>query len=276
MSSWPAISALASPLSQVDDLARIARQAVGAEEGALPLRDACDAAKVSVEVRPLTLGQKRHRAMLVPTDKGFRATVDRVLWEQAKQADWGRHRLRFVLAHELGHTFFYRTGNPPKRERPADREEEQFCHHFANSLLVPPAAARRAPLEPEGLFALAGRFDVSLQVAAWAITRARPSVTLLWLRRAPHPTNGGQETMRVEWGASLERFIAVGESLKSPLAQLSPGEHDESTELLHLAGRRETTRIRAWRLSSAMLAIVTPEESESTPPTLRSQQAAFF
>lgn len=276
MSGWPEISPLSPPLSQVDELAGIARHAAGADEGPLPLREACRAAMVTVEARPLTLGRERHTAMLVPTNKGFRATIDQTLWEQAKQVDWGRHRLRFVLAHELGHTLFYRAGSPPKRERPADREEERFCHHFANSLLVTSAAAREAALEPEGLFALAGRFDVSLQVAAWAIARARPSVTVLWLRSAPHPSRGGLETMRVEWGASSKRFIAVGESLKSPLAQLSPGEQDESTELLRLAGRRERTHIRAWRFSSAMLAIVTPEEDEDAPSPPARQQVALF
>jgi hypothetical protein len=207
----------------------------------------------------LGVGQHRHTAMLVPTHDGFRAVVDSALWQRAREAEGGRRRLRFVLAHELGHTFFYRPGRPPTRSLAPDRLEERFCHRFATSLLVPPIAARQATLDPRGLYGLAGRYDVSRRVAAWAIARARPSVTLLWLRHAPHPVRGGLETMRVEWDADAsERFIAWGESFKSPLAELAPGQHGQTTQTLRLAGREEAVSIDAWRFASSMLAVIQP------------------
>jgi len=132
---------------------------------------------------------------------------------------------------------------------------------LATSLLVPPIAAGQATLDPRGLYGLASRYDVSSRVAAWAIARARPSVTLLWLRHAPHPVRGGLETMRVEWGAS-ERFVARGESFKSPLAELGPGERGHATQTLRLAGREEAVGIDAWRFdTSTMLAVIQPSSS---------------
>jgi hypothetical protein len=198
--------------------------------------------------------------MLVPAQDGFRATVEADLWERAKREDSARHRLRFVLAHELGHTLFYSPGQPPARIAPPDGEEEKFCHDFANALLVPPKVAASTSLDPEGLFALMGRFDVSRQVAAWAMARSQAPISVLWLCKAPHPVRGGQEAMRVDWSAST-RFIARGESFKSPLAELMPGQHGEATEKLRLAGREEMAHVKVWRLTHAMLAVVTPAES---------------
>jgi len=223
--------------------------------------------------RRLAVGERHHTAMLVPTSDGFHAVVDDQVWKRAAESASGRQRLRFVIAHELGHTFFYRPGSPPTRRQPPDRLEERFCHRFATSLLVPPPAARQASLEMAGLQALARSYDVSPRVAAWAIARAQPSVMLLWLRRSPHPVRGGNEAMRVEWGAS-ERFIARGESLKSELAKLAPGEHGESTEMLHLAGRQELVHIQAWRFASSMFLVVRPSAASSE--TVAATQLALF
>ena len=79
--------------------------------------------------------------------------------------------------------------------------------------------------------------------------------------------------MRVEWGAS-ERFIARGESLKSELAKLAPGEHGESTEMLHLAGRQELVHIQAWRFASSMFLVVRPSAASSE--TVAATQLALF
>jgi IrrE N-terminal-like domain len=222
MSAWPTLD-LAPRLSQADELASLARAAVVEEAHVLALREACVAARVRVLRRTLKVGERRHRAMLVPVIEGFHAIVDSLLWTRAASGDRGRRRLRFVLAHELAHTFFYRPGRPPSRTSSPDRFEEEFCHRFATLLLVPQNAARAAHVDPRGLHALAGHYDVSVRVAAWAIARTRPALSLLWLRRAPHPLRGDSEAMRVAWSAS-QRFIPPGESLKSDLADLAPGE----------------------------------------------------
>jgi hypothetical protein len=205
----------------------------------------------------LDVGDRRHTAMLVPAADGFRVLVDPQLWERSTSDTHLRRRLRFVVAHELGHTLFYRRGRPPKRTRPADRSEEGFCHRFAGALLVPPSAAREIPLDPPGLYALSDRYDVSVPVVARAVARVNPGLTILRLTRAPHPTRGGEVTMRVQWGAS-DRYIAVGESFKSPLAELAPGDFAWSVERLLLSGRTEEVEVAAWRDANAMFAFIRP------------------
>jgi hypothetical protein len=271
--AWPQLMGVGR-IADVEHLAQAARYAAGCPDGPLLLRQACEAATVRVRPDSLDVGRRRHTAMLVPTAEGFQVVIDRVLWEQAKREQGGRHHLRFVLAHELGHTLFYRPGRPPTRTRPADRSEERFCQRFAGELQVPRAAARDAALTPNGLHALAGEHDVSRRVAAWAIARARPEVTMLWLRRAAHPTRGDQETMRVQWGAS-HRFVAPGESFKSTLARLAPGEHGEAVEDLRLAGRRERVHVKAWRFASAMLAVIFPSAVHAEAEARREQLPLF-
>lgn len=218
------------------------------------MRDACRAAGVSVTRRPLNVGDGRHTAMLVPTSRGFTAAVDSRLWDRALTAAAARRHVRFVLAHELAHTFFYEPGSPPSRRSAPDRLEESFCHHFATLLLVPRSAAQAASLEPEGLYALAGRYDVSRQVAAWAIVRGKPGVSIMMFRRGEHPSRGGADAMRLSWGAS-QHFLARGESFKSPLAELAPGERGGCSQRLRLGGRDRDVDIVAWRLANCMFVI---------------------
>ena len=54
---------------------------------------------------------------------------------------------RARLAHELGHTFFYRwplQGEPPRRAVPGTPAEEVFCDAFATELLAPKGAVENA------------------------------------------------------------------------------------------------------------------------------------
>jgi hypothetical protein len=55
---------------------------------------------------------------------------------------------RFRLAHEIGHSFFYRvkdvSGNAPTRSGPPSTTEERFCDRFADALLVPAETASLA------------------------------------------------------------------------------------------------------------------------------------
>lgn len=254
-----------------------ARAAIAPSDRPLALREACEAARVRVLSRALTIGRHRRTAMLVPTREGFNALVDSLVWQRASARPNGRRRLRFVLAHELGHTFFYRPGRPPTRNQRPDRLEERFCHRFATSLLVPLAAARRAPLDSQGLHGLAARFDVSLAVSAWAATRAHPDVSIVWLRHSPHPHRGGAETMRVQWAAG-SRFIPRGESLKSDLASLAPGDTARTAERLRLGGRHHHVDLAAWRFASAMLLVMHHRAEETSPhtPDVSSTQLALF
>ncbi|TML00275.1 MAG: hypothetical protein E6G34_01950 [Actinobacteria bacterium] len=218
------------------------------------MRDACRAARVGVVRRLLNVGSAQHTAMLVPTQRGFNAVVDSRLWARAAEADGARRHMRFVLAHELAHTFFYEPGPPPTRASRPDHLEERFCHHFATLLLVPSPAARSAPPEPNGLWELVARYDVSQQVAAWAVARARADRSILMFRRGVHPRGGGREAMRLVWGAS-QHFLARGESFKSVLADLTPGEHGSCSQRLRLGGRDHDVDLDAWRFPSSMLVV---------------------
>jgi hypothetical protein len=235
------------------------RDGLVSEQQPVAMRAACDAAQVSVRRRTLKVGRARHVAMLVPTRNGFTALVDAELWDRAAEVEAARRHLRFVLAHELAHTLFYEPGSPPSRPSVPDAAEERFCDGFATFLLVPARAAGEVSLDPTGLRGLAKRFDVSLRVAAWAISRTRPEVSILEFRRSEHP-GGGREAMRLRWGAS-RHFLARGESLKSSLAELAPGERGSCVQRLRLGGREHDLELRAWRQTSSLLVFATKHES---------------
>lgn len=98
-----------------------------------------------------------------------------------------RHRLRFRIGHELGHTFFFerREDAGPKRVRPWTVGEEGWCDEFARALLIPPGSAKRLPAIADSVFELQSRFDVSLEVAARALSAAHPRLDLaLWFWQA--------------------------------------------------------------------------------------------
>jgi hypothetical protein len=87
-----------------------------------------------------------------------------------------RHRLRFRVAHEVAHSFFYRrTGDVARRQRRSSPGEERFCDLFASALLVPPAAVLRRPARAASVIALHEHYDVSVEVAARALAQARPN-----------------------------------------------------------------------------------------------------
>ena len=111
------------------------------------------------------------------------------------------------------------------------------------------------PLTPQGLYALAGRYDVGVTTAAWAVVRSRPDISIVWLRHSPHPRTGDREAMRVQSAAST-RFFARGESLKSPLAELAPGESARCEQELQIAGRSELVSAEAWRLRYGRMLLV--------------------
>jgi hypothetical protein len=255
MASLATLSATGPGLAQAPTLAQRVRRSLVPDDEAVRVGKACRLAGVQMLRRLLRVGTTQRTAMLVPAADGFRAVIDPQLWEQAQRNTVARRRLRFVLAHELGHTYFYEPGAPPRRTRPADRREEGFCNRFATSLLVPPEVAATIDVDLAGLNALARDYDVSVHVAARAVAEAQPGLSVLMLRHAPHPHRGGEEAMRTTWGAS-RRFIAHGESFKSSLADLRPGESGVSSEVLCLSGRRRPVDIQAWRFQTSMLAIV--------------------
>jgi hypothetical protein len=106
------------------------------------------------------------------------------------------HRLRFRVAHEIGHSFFYdRSQGRPRRLALNSDDQERWCDRFASALLLPPEVVLRAAPVPQAIIALHRRYDVSMHVAARAVGRMHRDrfVALLVARgeRAPY--------VRVQW-----------------------------------------------------------------------------
>jgi hypothetical protein len=260
MSTWPPPIVDANPnLLDPRRVGLLARAAVASVDKPVRLNDACRLAQASVRVEEIRVSGRSRQAMLIPADPGFTILLNPLSRGRPSPRCW----TRFVLAHELGHTFFYRPGRRPTRVHRPGVAEESFCHRFAVSLLVPAVVAERTPLTPGGLLGLGDRYEVPLFVAAMAMLHRRSHTSILWLRHRPHPRTGDCETMRVQWSAGA-RFFARGESLKSRLATLEPGEHAVSDEELCIAGRRERLVVEAWHLKSGSMMAVLRHNATAT------------
>lgn len=112
-------------------------------------------------------------ALLIPTSVGsFRVVVDPRL--SVRQYWWASSTpsaalltsvIAFRVAHEIGHTFFFAPGRPPRRRTPVTPEEEDFCDRFAAALLVRDDRRPDATLIAE----IAQRFGGNIELAAlWA------------------------------------------------------------------------------------------------------------
>ena len=111
-----------------------------------------------------------------------------------------RHRLRFRVGHELGHTFFYerRKGESPRRARRWTKGEEEWCDEFARQLLVPATSAEALPATADSVFRLQSKFDVSLEVAARALASAHGKATVaIWFW--PPDAEELQESLLRQW-----------------------------------------------------------------------------
>jgi hypothetical protein len=136
----------------------------------------------SVAEADLKADQGGHEALMFPGVDGLL----HIRVDARPKAGWGtecaelrtetrRHRLRFRVAHEVAHSFFYlRTGDVARRQRSSSPGEERFCDLFASALLVPPAAVLRRPARAASVIALHEHYDVSVEVAARALAQARP------------------------------------------------------------------------------------------------------
>jgi IrrE N-terminal-like domain len=130
----------------------------------------------------------------------------------ALREELARHRLRFRVAHEVGHSFFYdRSGPRPRRLAPNSAAQERWCDRFASALLLPPLVVSRASPTCETLLDLHRKFDVSLQAAARALARVqRERFVAVLVARGRRPP-----FVRVQWqkshGGPMDRWWAAGE-----------------------------------------------------------------
>ncbi len=214
--SWPAVT-----LEEVDiGVARpLASQVRGAVDGgfgsrpyAVSLKRVCEAGLFRV-VRTTRSGERD--AYLVPRST---AGFDVVVRDGAERTrSLARRRLRFALAHEVGHSFFFN-----RRMVPHDRtcewtdSEELFCNRFASELLVPSAEVADLSWTPGSLRLIRDRYDVSLQAAAMSAVAHHPGAVAVALREMDHPTKG--PALRIGWKAG-EPFLPERARLGSLVAE---------------------------------------------------------
>jgi hypothetical protein len=89
------------------------------------------------EITTLRAAEGGIEACTVPSsDHGFHFMVDDRMAGHPESGSGEQSPLAtFRLAHEVGHTLFYRQGSPPSRSLPPTPEEERFCDAFALALL---------------------------------------------------------------------------------------------------------------------------------------------
>jgi hypothetical protein len=182
------LEAVPSAAEAVEFAAR-ARAEAGQRGATTDLRLICAVARAQVQTARLGGAEGGQEAMLVPLPSNrFGVSVDPTPpggWRRIPihlRKELKRHRLRFRIGHELGHTLFYsRDGDEPQRHLFDSPSQEDFCDSFSRELLIPQQLARRAKPSPEGLLRLRKRCDVSLELAARAMSAVQPEVGIaLW------------------------------------------------------------------------------------------------
>jgi hypothetical protein len=157
-------------------------------------------------------GSGCEEGQLLPVSGGYRVRLRRGVTDARK---------RFSLAHEIGHSYFYRDeGEGPRHvigvlsaaERGA---EENICNLFAGALLMPAAALRKnlqklavdsSPL----IISVLERVATSFKVSMPALLRRIGSLELDWppclfvcSSFRPNPKTGLQPKLRIEFSLGL-------------------------------------------------------------------------
>jgi hypothetical protein len=153
------------------------------------------AGRLGIQVRQAELGAASGgcEALLAPRSRDrFTILVDAAPhggWSRVDdrlRAEVARQRMRFRIAHELGHTGFYARapGQLPTRLSVGSPAEEAFCDLFAASLLLPDAVVRRCRSAMQ-LMRIRKRFDVSVEVAvrSWAGVHECDAAVFYWTAR---------------------------------------------------------------------------------------------
>jgi len=262
------------PLSHAVELAdRVSLAALGepSESRAAPcnLRAICRSGGFHPKRLDRRFAEYSHDALLVPQSDGdFTILVDPIpKAENSLSDDLARHRNRFRIAHEIAHSFFFdRRTRPPARVVSPSAEEELFCDEFASALLVPRARLNGIAPTPENAFQLAQTHDVSVEVAARAIGKAYPDLSVVGLLWRNHPNKAGRPSLRVTWSAG-PRFIPRDASLHSDVANRAAIDGDSrGVEPLNAAALRGHFFVDAARLPKRRQIVVflTPSSSLAT------------
>ncbi len=207
-----------------------ARAEAGQRGATTDLRSVCAAARAQVQTARLGGAARGQEAMLAPLPGDrFGVSVDPTPpggWQRIPihlRKELKRHRLRFRIGHELGHTLFYsRGGDEPQRHLFDSPAQEEFCDSFSRELLIPRLQARRAKPTPEGLLRLRAKCDVSLELAARAMSTVQPEVNIaLWFEDP-------KEGMVIQWASSPSADRCV------PFSEGQPDDSSPSVRWLRL------------------------------------------
>jgi hypothetical protein len=204
-SGWPDVAFHSVPrLAAAETLAAMAREAAGTPVNCpQDLNALLTIGRFDLRLRSLGACGGGIEAALAPRDNDrFEVVVDtepRNGWASVAaglREQLARHRLRFRVAHEIGHSFFYdRAHQRPRRLVFDSPELERWCDRFASALLLPPPVVAAMQVTPQALLDLQRDFDVSLQVAARACARIhRERFIALLIARGPRPPH-----IRVQW-----------------------------------------------------------------------------
>jgi IrrE N-terminal-like domain len=130
------------------------------------------------------------------------------------------HRVRFRVAHEVAHSFFYERGvNFPYRStRTGSRIEEAFCDRFAQELLLPAAVLARCQPPGNDLFGLADRFGVSVETAARGFAAASGGSVQVAVLYTAAGSFHQQWSSNVEWADHALGLAAAHASEATPVA----------------------------------------------------------
>lgn len=156
--------------------------------------------------RQLRPDQGGAQAKLIPTGpNSFHVPVDPTPpsgWENPDhplRQEIERHRLRFLVAHELAHSVFFEQPEEScgfaARRRPYSKKEEEFCDECARWILVPRTAVERMPACASSVDLIHKEFDVSVELSARAFASVHELPTTVLFQ-------DDQENWIVQWDSS--------------------------------------------------------------------------
>ena len=183
----------------------------------------------------------KYSARLITTGNGFQIIVNERLNESSMQGV-----LRFTIAHEIGHTYFYDLEETPPSRYPwlssFDKSEEIICDLFASALLIPDniiiSRYKKENLFLHNLQKLSGDFQVSYSAMAMKIIyhlNIWDGILLAcrWLPKENYDTSDNQDAeedkaWRVRWSVipnnlSSELYIPKPTTYRNFLPSLKWG-----------------------------------------------------
>lgn len=280
--SWPNVALQCVPtVDRAHELASLIRKAVfgpKASDGWCDLKKICSVGRFFPRLTSFRGAAEPHDALLIPRKDGsFVVPVDPVPrhldginWEIA------RHRNRFRVAHEIGHSFFYdRDSAPPRRLLKASEEEERFCDEFAAELLIPLTAVRRRGVTPHDIFSIHSEYEVSVEAAARAVSRAHSGLSVTGIMWGP-ARRAKESALRVVWCAG-PRFVPLGARLNSDAVNRANLTGNScQVEDLQIAGLVGRFQIQAGKLPrrKQLVAVLQPVSSVASDINVPSNDLA--